>query len=147
MKEWRGPDFKTSTPGGTGKPKKPKRATAQFIDEKNERRARKLKCQECRTCSNKEGYRVEPHHIVRRGAPHFGDWHPSNICGLCLACHSAYHSGDDAVKKRIRVALTRAEVEYSDNLAYQGYIDDVYYALPKVNGQTSTAADLTEALA
>lgn len=143
---FKGPVPKPGTPGGIGRPKKPRKLTAQFVAEKAEKRAR-AKLTVCRICPNTAGWRIEPHHIVRRGAPHFGTWDPANIMGLCLECHTKNHDGDPTTKKAIRLELTRAEVEWSDSAAYQGYVDDIYWPLPKdAAGQTTVASELLEAI-
>lgn len=47
----------------------------------------------CRTkgCNN---LATDPHHIVRKGAPHFGDDVEDNILPLCWMCHHEYHAGN-----------------------------------------------------
>lgn len=115
--------------GGIGNPK-PKR-TAASPQRKAEIRAKKATA--CRTCPNPDGLKIHAHHIVRAGAPHFGSWTENCIVGLCAACHQALHSGDDKVKKILRVRLTDAEVRYADEKAYEGYVDDIYWRIrPKV---------------
>lgn len=132
--------------GGIGRPKAKKPLTGEFIEAKAEKRARK-NLTGCRTCPNEQGFRIEPHHVVRRGSPHFGTWDGRNILALCLACHTAYHAGDEAIRKAIRLELTRAEVDYAEDFAFQGYLDDIYWPLPKdAHGQTTVGCELLAAL-
>lgn len=142
------PAPKPATEGGIGRKKAKGPLSAQFIEAKAEKTARKAKCSDgCRLCPNPQGFRIEPHHIVRRGSPWFGGWHVENICGLCLSCHTANHDGVEATKKALRLELTRAEVDHAENAAYQGYVDDIYWPLPKdVNGQTTVGCELLAAL-
>lgn len=143
---YRGPVPKPAAQGGIGKPKRKKSLSAEFIDAKAEKRARK-NLTGCRLCPNSQGFRIEPHHVVRRGSPHFGTWDGRNILSLCLACHSAYHSGDEAIRKAIRLELTRAEVDYAEDFAFQGFLDKFYWPLPKdAHGQTTVGCELLAAL-
>lgn len=115
------PDFKPApSAGGVGR-KKPKRgqASRSRIAE-----IRAKKATTCRVCPNPDGLAIHAHHIVRRGAPWFGEWSENNICGLCTACHEALHKGDWKVRKILRFRLTDAEVRYADWRAYEGYVDD-----------------------
>lgn len=113
------PDPKPTMVGGIGRPK-PKRGTSRATIAE----IHKLKAAACRCCPNAGGLAVHAHHLVRRGAPHFGEWVPGNIVGLCVACHDALHRGDDTVRRTLRVRLTVAEVAYADARAYRGYVDD-----------------------
>lgn len=36
---------------------------------------------------------TDPHHIIRKGSPHFGDDVEANILPLCRGCHMDYHDG------------------------------------------------------
>lgn len=114
------PDWRPRAEGGIGKPK-PRRTSAS---PKRIAEIRAKKAQECRCCPNPDGLAVHAHHVVKRGAPHFGQWTENNIVGLCAACHDALHRGDDRVKKILRVRLTQAEVAHTDWRAYEGYVDD-----------------------
>jgi hypothetical protein len=113
------PDPKPRTEGGVGR-KKPKRGPSR--NRIAEIRAKKAAG--CRVCPNPDGLAVHSHHLVRRGAPWFGEWTENNIVGLCAACHGDLHRGDDRVKKILRVRLTASEVTYTDWRAYEGYVDD-----------------------
>lgn len=105
--------------GGIGRPKPKRGASRETIGE-----IRALKATACRCCPNAAGLAIHSHHLVRRGAPHFGEWVAENIVGLCAACHDALHRGDEQVKRTLRVRLTAAEVRYTDARAYRGYVDD-----------------------
>lgn len=135
---FKGADFKKQQEGGIGKPKPAKNQVRKKASPKQKDRVRALKCKDCRVCPNPNGYAIHAHHIVREGAPWFGSFTTNNICGLCADCHHGLHSGDDRVKKILRVRLNEDEIEYADTKAYPGYVDDVYFALPKVgrNGLT-----------
>lgn len=145
---FKGPVPKGTIDGGIGKKKAKKPLTAEFIEAKAEKSARKAKCSDgCRLCPNPSKFRIEPHHIVRRGAPHFGGWHVDNIMGLCLECHTKNHDGDVATKKALRLALTRAEVDHAEDKAFQGYVDKFYWPLPKdARGQTVVAGEIVPEL-
>jgi hypothetical protein len=123
------PDPKVITgKGAIGQPKN-KRVSQEYMEAKDEKRARKRKCSNgCRVCPNPDGYRIEPHHIIRRGTPWFGSWALDNIVGLCLACHTSIHS-DKRVTKIFRAKLTAGEVKWADDHAYPGYVDDVYWTV------------------
>jgi hypothetical protein len=77
------------------KPTRRKRKRIRVIDPA----ALKRKMLRFPTCRS-EGCRMvatEPHHIVRKGAPHFGDDVEDNILPLCNFCHTSYHAGNRPV--------------------------------------------------
>lgn len=93
---------------------------------------RAKKCNECRTCGTTEGH-IHAHHVVKRGAPWFGQWTENCIVGLCGDCHHELHTKNtERIRKILRVRLTVAEVEYADRRAYEGYVDDVLWRVRPV---------------
>jgi hypothetical protein len=132
LRAFKGPDFKPQYEGGTGKKKPARNQVRKQASPKRKQQVRDKKASACRVCPNTDGFPVHAHHIVREGAPWFGAFTESNIVGLCAQCHHDLHAGDDRVKKILRVRLTADEVEYADVKAYPGYVDDVYFPLPKV---------------
>ena len=56
------------------------------------------------------------HHVIRKGAPHFGDDAWGNVLVLCGdgvdGCHGAYHANDREARRRIGLALTDRHIAY-----------------------------------
>jgi hypothetical protein len=133
---FRGPCEKPRSEGGVGKKKPNRRRTSPL--RVAEVRARKVAGQKCRVCWDTEN--LHAHHIVRRGAPWFGEWTEDNIAPLCEACHRDLHAGRAAVKQILRSSLTAAEVRYADDRAYPGYVDEVLWPLRELGANPGTLA-------
>lgn len=74
------------------KPAKRKRKRIRVIDPAAIKR-KMLRFPICRSAGcNKLA--TDPHHIVRKGSPHFGDDVEDNILPLCHECHYEYHAGN-----------------------------------------------------
>lgn len=130
------PFFKTAqTERPAGAVKRTGRHTAS---PKRKAEIRDRKCHACRCCGTTQGH-IHAHHLVKRGAPWFGQWTENCIVGLCGDCHYELHTQNtERIRKILRHALTDAEVEYADMRAYEGYLDDVLWRLrPVVEGPDS----------
>lgn len=111
-----------------------KRKARHTASPKRKAEIREKKCQECRVCgASAENTHIHMHHVVRRGAPYFGQWTENCIVGLCGDCHHELHSQNTLrIRKILRVRLTAGEVKYADERAYEGYVDDVLWRVRPV---------------
>lgn len=111
---------------------KPKKKPRTDASPKRIAEIRAKKAMVCRVCGTPAN--VHAHHLVRRGSPHFGLWTENNIVGLCAQHHMEYHATGygSPMKKRLRVLLTEAEVNYTDYRAYEGYVDDLLWRIRPV---------------
>lgn len=71
----------------------------------------------CRICTDpaRNGHdfgKIHFHHLVPRGAPHFGDDCADNIVPLCPTCHDAVTRGVQSFRGALAIALTDAEYAY-----------------------------------
>lgn len=104
----------------------PKKKARHSAGQKRWAEIRAAKCQSCRCCGAlADTVHIHAHHLVRKGSPYFGSDTESNIVGLCSDCHRELHDQNtERIRKVLRVRLTMAEVEYADERAYDGYLDD-----------------------
>jgi hypothetical protein len=141
LTHFKGPVWKKPVEGGIGKKKPAKNQVRKQASPKSKQRVRDKKVTGCRVCPNTDGLALHAHHIVREGSPWFGQFTENNICGLCAECHHGLHAGDDRVKKILRARLTDTEVQYGDERAYPGYVDDIYWRLRRAGANPGTLAE------
>lgn len=79
----------------------------------------------CRACGGTGD--LDAHHVVRKGAPFFGDDTESNIIGLCRDCHDDFHRGDAKVRKILRYRFTDEEVAYATQRGGEAYLNERYW--------------------
>lgn len=112
----------------------PKKTGRHTAGPKRKAEIRAKKATTCRCCpTTAEATHIHMHHLVKRGAPWFGQWTENNIVGLCGDCHHELHTQNTLrIRKVLRVSLTVAEVAYADRRAYEGYVDDTLWRIRPV---------------
>jgi hypothetical protein len=75
--------------------------------------AARLSSDECAACGGQPG---SVHHVVQKGAPHFGDDVPGNLLVVCgtgtTGCHGAYHGSPYVVEAGRGASAERRDSEW-----------------------------------
>lgn len=105
------------------KPGKRKRKPIRIVDRKATKRA--WKGQLCVLCKQPA---TNPHHVVPKGGPHYGDDVPENLVALCgsgtTGCHGDIeeHRGDARLRLSVYIAKHRPDTlaYLSEKIPYEG---------------------------
>lgn len=107
----------------------PKRYRRKVATPKQWQAIQAAKCRECRVCSANpihNGVTIDPHHLVPRSAPHFGDDLRENIVGLCRPCHEGVTLREPAHCRLMLTRLSDAEYTYAISRAGEDFAERVY---------------------
>lgn len=107
----------------------PKRYRRKVASEKQWQAITAAKCHECRVCGANpvhNGVVIDPHHLVPRSSPWFGDDVKPNIVGVCRTCHDGVTAREPGVCRLLLERLTDDEYAYAVQRGGEDFFERYY---------------------